>query len=252
MTVLQSIVTQGYRELNLLAIGKSPSTFQNDEGLLLLQNIIEVTVTGDSGEVMKDWLLGNFDRQDRDRINLPAYYFANPAINRRLVAVHDQAMTVYLPPHPSDGSLIGIVDPFMRLAALPVTLDGNGRTIENTQTVVADTNGLNRTWFYRADLGNWQRLTDLALTDEMPFPKKYDFYFSIGLAMRLSGRTGRRVSEITAAAYAKLRQQFVAQYVQSEVMSRNDDLRNEFMSEQSYDRYDDVTDSGFARGQPWP
>jgi hypothetical protein len=253
VTVLQPIITQGYRELNLLAIGKSPSTNQNDEGLLILQNIIETTVTGDAGEVLKDWPLGNFDRQTRDRINLPNQYFANPPINSRLVAVNDAAMTVFLPPRPSDGSLVAIVDPFMRLAASPVTLDGNGRTIEGAQSVVANTNDLNRIWFYRADLGNWQRLTELGLTDEMPFPKKYDFYFSIGLALRLAGRTGRRASEMTVAAYSKLRTQFVAQYLQSEAMARNRDLCSDYMSVQSYDTYGDTTDNNFVRGQPrWP
>lgn len=252
MSTLQFIATQGYRELNLIAIGKSPSAAQMDEGLLLLQSIIETTVTGDAGEVMQDWPLGNFDRQTRDQIQWPQGYLSNPTINRRLVAVNDAAMTVYLPPKPSDGSLIGIVDPFGRLASNAVTLDGNGRTIETSQSVVANTNGLNRTWFYRADLGDWRRLTDLAITDEMPFPKKYDAFFWIMLAMRLSGRTGRRISEMTAASLAMLKRQFVAQYLQSEIMSRNIDLDNAFMSEQSYDRHWNGTTENFNRGQEWP
>jgi hypothetical protein len=252
MTTLQSIIAQGYRELNLTAVGKAPSASQEAEGLLLLLNIIETTITGDSGEVMSDWPLGNFDRQDIDRLPFIERDFANPGINRRLIAVQDAAMTVYLPPRPSDGSLIAIVDPFLRLAAVPVTLEGNGRTIEGVSSIIANTNGLNRIWFYRADLGNWQRLTDLAINDEMPFPKKYDFYFSIMLAMRLAGRTGRRVSEVTAAAFSKLREQFVAQYLQSEVMSRNTDLQNEFMSQQAYDRYWRPSQNGFERGDQWP
>lgn len=236
MTTLQPIITQGYRELNLVAVGKSPSTPQLDEGLLLLLNVIDVAICGDAGENIRDWPLGEFGVQQLDRKNYPVQCYQNPRINCRLIALNEAAMTVYLPPQPSDGTVMGIVDPYGRLAGVPVTLDGNGRTIEDQASVLLDTDGMDRKWLYRADLGKWIRLTDLAIGDEMPFPKKYDFYFSIELAMRLSGRSGRNIVATTAATHQRLRERFVNQYLQSDILYRNWDLDAELMSRQGYSR----------------
>lgn len=236
MTTLQPIITQGYRELNLIAVGKSPLPAQNDEGLLLLLNVIDVTICGDAGENLRDWPLGDFGRQTLDRRNLPIQCYQNPRINCRLLVLNEQAMTVYMPPTPSDGTVMAVVDPYGRLASVPITLDGNGRTIEDQVSLLLDTDGMDRKWLYRADLGKWIRLTDLEIVDEMPFPKKYDFFFSIELAMRLSGRTGRNIVATTAATHTRLRQRFVNQYLQNDILDRNWDLDAELMSRQGYER----------------
>ena len=234
MSTMQSIITQGFRELNLIAIGKAPTPDQNTEGLILLTNVIDTTVSDDLGEDLRDWPLGNFDRLPQEQLRFSQDELNRPAINRRLIALNEASETVFFPLAPSDGSLMAIQDPFNRLAAFPITLHGNTRTIEGTQSVQADVNGLSRTWLYRADTANWVRLTSLTLTDELPFPSKYDFYFSIGLAMRLSGRTGRQISETTAVVYDKLQQKLVSQYLQSEIMARNEDINSYHMGEQSY------------------
>lgn len=253
MTTLQPIITQGYRELNLVAVGKSPSTAQLDEGLLLLLNVIDVTICGDAGENLNDWPLGDFGRSTQERYNLALNCYQYPRINARLIATNEQAMTVYMPVRPSDGTVMAIVDPFERLAAFPVTLDGNGRTIGGAQTVLLNVNGTDRKWIYRADLGEWLQLDDLEIGDELPFPKKYDFFFSIELALRLSGRSGRAITAATATVYKKLRERFVNQYLQSDILDRNWDFDAEFMSRQSYDTvWDGGSNGSFNRGTgPW-
>jgi hypothetical protein len=253
VTTMQPIITQGYRELNLVKSGEILAGARLDEGLVLLQNVIEIAICGDAGENLRDWPLGDFGRQSLNRYNLPTQIYANPKINCRLLALNEAAMTVYMPFTPSDGTVMQIVDPYSRLAAFPVTLDGNGRTIEDASSVVLDVDGTDRRWIYRADLGKWLRLTDLDLADESPFPKKYDFYLSIELALRLSGRTGRAVTQASALVYKKLRERFVNQYLQSDILERNWDFDSEFMSRQSFDRgWDGGSDIAFNNGGgPW-
>lgn len=254
MTTLQPIITQGYRELNLVAGGKSLSAVQLDEGLLLLLNVIDVTICGDAGENLRDWPLGDYGRQALERYNLSLQCYQNPRINCRMIAVNEQAMTVYLPVKPSDGTVMAIVDPFERLSAFPVTLDGNGRVIENQASIVLDVDGTDRKWLYRADLGKWIRLTDLAIGDEMPFPKTWDFFFSIELALRLSGRSGRAITAATAAVYKKLRERFVNKYLQSDILDREWSFDREFMSTQAYGiSWDGGSNLEFSRGGngPW-
>jgi hypothetical protein len=253
VTTLQPIITQGYRELNLVAVGKSPSPLQVDEGLLLLLNVIDVTICGDAGENLRDWPLGDFGRQPLERYNLALQCYQNPRINCRLIATNEQAMTVYLPVKPSDGTVMAIVDPFNRLSAVPVTLDGNGRTIEGGQSVLLDLDGTDRKWLYRADLGTWVRLTELAIGDKMPFPKTWDFFFSIELALRLSGRSGRAITAATATVYKKLRERFVNKYLQSDILDREWSFDREFMSTQAYQQgWDSGSTVAFNEGGAWP
>lgn len=255
MTTLQPIITQGYRELNLTAPGKSPSQPQLDEGLTLLQNVYDIVICGDAGENLRDWPLGDFGRQLASKRNLPVQLYQNPRINCRLIVTNEAAMTVYLPVTPSDGTVMGIVDPYSRLSTVPITLDGNGRTIEDAASVLLNTDGMDRRWIYRADLGEWLRLTDLEIDSESPFPKKYDFFFSIELALRLSGRSGRAITAATSAVYQKLRLRFVNQYLQNDILDRNWDFDSEFMSRQSYYNgwYGGDTNAEFNRGSygPW-
>lgn len=254
MTTLQPIITQGYRELNLVKSGEVLTGARLDEGLLLLLNVIEVTICGDAGERLRDWPLGDYGRQPLERYNLSLQCYQNPRINCRLIATNEQAMTVYFPVRPSDGTVMAIVDPFQRLDAFPVTLDGNGRTIEGAASVLLDVAGTDRKWLYRADLGTWIRLTELEIDDEMPFPKKWDFFFSIETAIRLSGRSGRNIVAATAATHKKLRERFVNEYLQSDILERDWSFDSEFMSTQAYQRgWDGGSTEAFNQGGggPW-
>ena len=141
MTLISSIIADAYRESNLIALGREPTAGQVTEGLRLLNALFSAVLGDEAGEGLRDWPLGNYGREIADTA-LTEYQRAHPPINHRLIAVNDEAITVYLTPAPQDGSRMSILDPFGRLATYPVVLDANGRTIDGTATKTLDTNGL--------------------------------------------------------------------------------------------------------------
>jgi hypothetical protein len=72
---------------------------------------------------------------------------ASGRINHRLIAVNTAADDGFSDGAPQDGSRMGIVDPYSRLGAFPITVDGNGRPIEGAASVVLNVDGTSREWF---------------------------------------------------------------------------------------------------------
>lgn len=194
MTTALGIITAAYRETNITAAGQVPTSAQQTEALQRLVNLISSAYGFEVGNQLIDWPVGNSDPAscipswtDDDWKYLEA--------NIRIVAVNDSAQTLLLPQNPRDGARIGIVDPQSRLAAHPITLSSETRSIEGATSVVLNTNGLTRLWFYRADLGAWLVLSELTdVDDDMPFPSEFDDYFITALAMRLNPRYGRSLA----------------------------------------------------------
>lgn len=250
MTLISSLILDAFREANTLPLGKVPSDNQTTEALRLYnQNILSI-YGGDAGESLVDWPLGSFN------VDEPGFVEPNtldtlqrPTINRRLLATNLAAITVYLTPYPQDGARMGIVDPFARLAAFPVTLDANGRIIEGNPTLVLNVDGTFQEWFYRADKGEWVRLTGLLDTDQNPFPEEFDIFFSIGLALRLNPRYGREMDPQTAAVFKSVRAQFIARYLQSLPLEIDDSISWPFMSTQGYNQQREFSSNrAFDRG----
>lgn len=235
MTQTQDIIQASYRELNLIGIGRSPSTPQTVEALALLNQVFQYVLGGPAGEKLNGWPLGNYGRENIDQIYLTTLQLINPPINSRMFAVQDSALTVYMPVRPSDGSRMGIADPYSRLAALPILLDGNGRTIETAASALLNVNGTFRDWMYRADQGNWVRLNDLIATDQSPFPEEFDSYFSILLALRIAPRAGVKLADTTLAAFKGLETKFIARYLQVAPLIADPSLT--WPSVQSYDQF---------------
>jgi len=238
MTTLQDIIDGGFRELNLIALGTSANTAQTAEGVRLLNQLYRFAIGGSAGEFMFNWPLGNYGRVANDYIQATTEQLRNPPANVRLVAVNDAAMTVNLPPigrYLADGAQIGIVDPYSRLATYPVTLNPNGQTIEGASTLVLNTNAYNATWMYRADTGNWALLDNLTEADPNPFPLEFDPYFEIMLALRLSPRSGRELSDATKAYFKQASNKFVARYTQKSPLMLDPSLT--WTSLQGYDQF---------------
>lgn len=219
----------------MVALGRALNENQSTEALRLLNALFRGIYGTDAGELFQDWPLGRFGLEN------PQYqsYFTErqidrPTINKRLIATNTEAKRVYLTPYPQDGSRMAITDPYGRLAAFPVTLDGNGRTIEGTAEIVLNVNGTFAEWLYRADLGQWVRVSNKLATDEMPFPNDFDNFFIVMLAMRLSPRYGRTLDEQSAMILKQQRRDFVARYLQSAPLEINDSISWPFMSVQSY------------------
>jgi hypothetical protein len=250
VTLISSILFDAYRENNIVPINAALTVNQTAEALRLLNSLFTSVYGDEAGEALQDWPLGNFDRES------PAYNLAEteyainrPTINKRLIAVNEETKTVYFTLYPQDGARMGLIDPFGRLAAFPVTLDANGRTIEGAGSLVIATNGTFAEWFYRADLGDWVRLTSKAVDDEMPFPSDFDNFFITLLALRLNPRYGRTMDAQSAEIFKSEKRKFVARYIQSMPLDILDDISWPFMSTQSYDQQRDFTSNrAFNRG----
>lgn len=229
MTLVSNLIGYAYREVNLTGIGQPPTTDQMGEGLRLFNELMKFLVGGVAGEYFEDWMLGPFGR-DPDYPAENCYYpddvITRPPINARLIATQDVAKTVWLPLKPSDGSRMAISDPHSRLATYPITLNGNGRVIEGADSLVLNTDGLDRAWFYRADMADWVRVTNLVETDQGPFPEDFDVMIYVMLAMRLVPPSGRKFSEMSMLIYTEQRRQFLARYKQKAPLRINPDLRH--------------------------
>lgn len=216
MTLTLKIITDAYREGNLIAIGKEPTAPQVTEGLDRLKPLVLGVFGFEVGEQFMDWRIGNEGTTNEDMI-WDSQRWAYPPANTRLIADSAEAQTIWLLPDPSDGARMQVVDPNNRLAAAPITLHGNGRGIDGGESVVISTSGTTAIYFYRADRGEWVLLTDLAgeVDEEFPFPQEFDDYFITRLAMRLNPRYGRSMAEASLVWMNDVQSRIRARYRQT-------------------------------------
>lgn len=252
MTLISSIILDGYRESNIIPLAAAPSDNQNTEALRLYNGILNGIYGSDAGELLQNWPLGDFGRDP----NIPVAPIASrrwlhhPPINSRLIAVNEDPISIDLTLRPQDGARYAIIDPFGRLASAPVTLNGNGRTIAGAPSLVLDTDGMAEEWMYRADLGDWVQITSKALTDENPFPPKFDTMFVILLALRLNPRSGRELSDMSQSIFKQQRTEFLARYLNFQPLEIDDSMSWPYMSKQSYGQSRSFSSQGgFDRGE---
>ncbi len=210
MTIISQIITDAYRESNLIALGTTPNDAEKAEALRRLQSIILASIGNEAGEPLEtvDYppTVPEFD---------PGYTLSNV----RLAITEGTPVTIVFPLNPLDGARMGVIDPLDFLPTTPVVLDGNGRTIEGSPTITLVTAVGLPTWFYRADMGDWIRLTDFSDdTDEMPFPQEFDDFFVVSLAMRINPRYGRQLDPMTLSTMNSIRTKLRARYKQNKPM----------------------------------
>lgn len=253
MTAIAEIIEQAFREGRLVNELQNPTPTQVADAMKRLQQVIGNMYGVDAGENLNDWPLGPYGRNNQSWIG--GAYFSYPELNSRILATATEAKNVYLPVSPSPGARVQIVDPFARLAAFPVTLDGNGRTIEGAATLVLNVNSTNRVWFYRDDLANWVRITALTVADEMPFPDDFDTLFVTLLALRIAPLYRNTLPPETISIMQSLKRDFVNRYLQSAPLQINPDLA--YPTQQSYDNYfwgfpGQANTADWNRGGGWP
>lgn len=221
MTLISQIISDAFRQDNILGVGAVPTTPEQTEALGLLNNIVLQMVGSELGELVYDWQVppaatAPYRREDpRDPYGdnaIPATYPYPPA-NVRLVTQIAAATTVYMPQYPSDGARITLADTGSTSTAL--TIDANGRKIEGAAALAFDPVATPQaSWFYRADLGDWVRCSALTLSSNSPFPDRYDMLLVTALSMWLCPRNGREPSAVTVKFNGDLLTKFRAQYKQ--------------------------------------
>lgn len=245
-TLASVIIQSAHRENNLIAAGASPSTAESTEALALLNSFVFGTFGFGMGEELTDWLAPGLQRTASVAANFPqlpyplgldgallalpsnaslsVQMFPYPPKNSRIV-FGGVTTTVWFPEQPLDGSRMALVQGSgagdSGAAGQTITLDGNGRTIEasNTKTYVDPVAA--RQWLYRADLGDWVAVVPFVATDPMPFPTELDDLWITALNIRLSPRYGKAVTAETAATFKNMFKIFKARYRQAGTTTYN-------------------------------
>lgn len=260
MTLVSDIITDAYRQSNLIPIGVAPTSAQQDEGLRYLIRLVKSAYGNEIGEPLQPFPVGSLN------INRPQgwpWYNGTPPAdwfvpeNVRLMCNQDSAETVYLHPQPDDGARFGVLDIAENFSITGLTIQANGRRIEGQLSLILNTDGENREWFYREDLGEWVRVTPLTLVDTFPFPEEFDFYFITLLAMTINPAYGVAMSQETVATMKRAKTQLIARYSQNIPTSSELALRRlpKTSQERQYNTNEDDwaydADAAFNTGQPW-
>lgn len=254
MTLTSQIITDAFRQSNLLALGTTPTAAQSTEALRYLNRIVKSVFGAEAGEPFQAFPLGtnNIDRP----AGYPWWGNSPPADwfipkNQRLMLNLTEGATVYLHPKPDDGSRFAVMDVSDNLATNNLVIDGNGRSVEGSSSVTLNTNGLEREWFYRQDLGDWVRYSALEEADTFPFPEEFDDMFISMLAMRLNPAYGASMDPQSIEVLNRAKRQFKARYHQTvEVKSEEALIRTLGIGYLWDYGYENETEF-FDRGIPW-
>lgn len=211
MTTIRQIITDAYRESGIIQIGTTPEAEQFDEALRRLQTIVSSLVGHEAGENFSDQSFGS----NNYAFGYQSYYVPG---NVRLFVNDTAIRTVYLNPEPQAGARFSVVDVNGDFATTPFTVLANGRKIEGSDSVTLNTDGTNTQWFYRDDLAEWVKVTDIDADEESPFPSEFDDFLIISLAMRLHPRYQQQTAQETLIAWKRAKSQFRARYKQTRNM----------------------------------
>lgn len=223
MTTATELITAGFRESNLIPVGKTPTVAEQAEGLQVLNRYLDSAYGFVVGENLADWSVPAIQRTGSVAANAPLLPGSNPSSSRcqpayppanTRIVWDGSEQTVYFPERPHDGARMALVQSSGASASGSgtLTLDGNGRTIEGAATYTGGVSG--RRWLYRGDLADWKALPVLALTDECPFPADLDDYWICCIAIRLAPRFGKTIQPATTATFSRMEQTLRARYAQ--------------------------------------
>lgn len=232
MTLVSAVLLSAMQETNIVSAGGSLTSAIESQALARLQNLVTSVLGNEAGDRLSIWPVGSAGYRAEDAPS-DCVDRTLPGPNNRLMCNLSAASTVYLPPDPYDGARMGVVDVAGNFATCNLTLDGNGRLIEAGTALVLSTDNMTREWFFRADAGDWRKLTALATTDEMPFPAEFDDLFITMLALRMNPRFERTVARETQAFLDRGMAQLRARYRQKKTLSDAElgSLNNRFAGE---------------------
>lgn len=218
MATAREIIRAGYREANYKTALAEPTAEEFEEGLTLLQGVVDTVSGVVAGVRLRPWYVPYPQRTSSRSSRYPAAFDEdgpskeqqrNPPINVRLLMANSDAETIYLQAHPDDGAVVEYVDVGH---TGNVTLDANGALFGLTgsnETVTIDAvypAGRNppRRWLYRMDYGSWLEIVTLTLDTTLPFPRMFDDFFSTYMAIRLSARFGSEPRQSTVLRYQEM------------------------------------------------
>lgn len=207
MATATNTIKLALRKLRVIGQGDSPSSAEQTDALTELNAWLNETIGFGASD---QWKSVYCDAS----MDVPQSY---PAV-RILVRHPSGAITLTLPEGTAsqpiqDGFRLGVVDVSANAATYNITLARNGWLIAGSAAnATISTNGANRIYMFRADLGDWKLAADLATSDDLPFPSEFDLPVALCLAQRLSGEYGQKLSESDFYAWragkAKIRNRY--------------------------------------------
>lgn len=225
MTLISSIITSAYRESNMLPLSKAPSANQVTEALNLFRTLYTSSFGSAIGYRLADWSVQSA-AAIVDPSSFPADLTAGFTVfpNSRLLCKLAAATTLLLNPYPQDGEIFSAIDVGANFGANNLTLDANGRLIEGVSTKVLSVNGARGRWFYNASIGGWSAVLDsttFLATADIGLPSDFDDYWIVMLAMRLSPRYGRALTDETKQRLTMMHDEIEARYSQTSIRDPN-------------------------------
>jgi hypothetical protein len=209
VTLVSLMVTDGLRESNLIALGEDADPAQGAEGLRLLDRLVSSVFGNEVGERLQDWTF--------PPVNGAIYPWQYiPPDTRIVMGANAGGRSFNINPYPQNGDRLQLVDAGANFATNNVTLiPGPAKFGGSSSNYVANTNGFNKTWIYRADIADWALISPLEASGEFPFPQAYDDAFIGLLAARLSPRYEKAMSAESQASLQRAMTQLRAGYART-------------------------------------
>jgi hypothetical protein len=206
MTLTRLIVIDALRESMLVGLGEEGDAAQGEEGLRLLSRIVKSVFGNQVGENLQDWAFP------------PVYPTAAswqyiPPDTRIVMGANAGGQSFNINPYPENGDRLQLIDAGSNFATNHVTLIPGPATFNGSSSnYIANANGFNKTWLYRADIGDWALVAPLDAAGEFPFPEEHDDAFIGMLATRLSPRYRQQMAPESVASLTSALSQLRARY----------------------------------------
>ena len=264
MTTARDLITLAFREANFNNSVGALSAEELSEGLILLQSTVDSLFGLVVGTKLTPWYIPFPQRVSSVAANAPAYPGEKslsqhgdetlpPANTRLMFRNTDAPATVFLQYQPDDGAVLEYVDVghtenvILNANGALFGLEGSVDEIIIEAVFPAGRNPPRR-WAYRGDYGSWLALTDIGLDTVFPFPRAFDDYFVMFLAIRLSPRFGSEPRQVTVLRFQQMEGFIRNSYLQSkEQMSR---IPGGSLTSQAYGNGFGRLSGGFGHGTP--
>lgn len=202
--LVQQAIDRAYREAAIKRIGDTPTVDEYNEGLDRLNGFVDSLFGAEIGTLLTDVQIpllqrtatnpnANFNQgfpSNLTGLDQPIGAMEDSRVEQYVLTPNSRVLnritaptTAFFPQYPQDGARVAVVNTG---ASATLTLDGNGRRINGADTQAFLTTSPNVTYFYRADLGEWKPIANLALTDELPLPSEFDRLIIGGTAISLT------------------------------------------------------------------
>ena len=239
-TAVLKLLSDAYRENNLIPVGGTPTDNEQAEALDLFNQFCNGIFGYELGENLSDWqvpgalrtatVAANFPQlpypMDTDQ-NLQSLPIANdldaniypyPPKNSRIIygsASAANVNTIWFPERPENGSRMEVV--CTAAATQPLVLDGNGRTINGALTVNLTPPFATLYFFYESSIADWSSIGQATLASNSPFPMHFDSLLVTAVGYRLCPRHGVEPRTGTTNEMAQALKRLKAYYRQTQV-----------------------------------